>query len=116
MPDLPSAAYVHAFEALPASTSCRLVPFDNASIHPGFAGDFFLVVSGTMPNMNMTVDLHPVVYIQQPEYWVWEVVGCVDGFVLPATAPFSVAKAIGGAMGTKGIDVVGDGQSLRLER
>ena len=69
------------WEALPKSSSCRLVDFDQAQIMTlrSFPPQYVLHVSGTKPYLNMQVDLVPLVYIQQPEYWGIEVVGCLPG-------------------------------------
>jgi hypothetical protein len=100
--------HLKAFEALPHSSSCRLINFEKADVVPGFVSKtFFLIVSGTKPWVTMKVELHPLIYIRQPEYWGIEVVGCQDGIGLPATAPYHVAIDITHLLGTKGIEVIG---------
>ncbi|MEU6714936.1 hypothetical protein ABZ897_26025 [Nonomuraea sp. NPDC046802] len=96
------------FSSLPASQSSRLIDWDDVSIHPGIVpGTFILVVSGTKPYMNMSVQLVPLVYVRQPEYWGIEVVGTLPGIGLPATAPYTVSLPLDGVLGTKGIEVIG---------
>jgi hypothetical protein len=96
------------FAQLPASSSVRLVDFDEAKVVPGVVPNtFILVVNGTKPYLNMTVELSPLVYVRQPEYWGIEVVGKLRGIGLPATAPYTVSLPLDGIVGTKGIEVIG---------
>jgi hypothetical protein len=96
------------FESLPHSSSCRLIDFDKAIIVPGFVPKtFFLIVTGTKPWVTMKVELNPLIYITQPEYWGIEVVGCQSGIGLPQTAPYHVVLDISHLLGTKGIEVIG---------
>ena len=102
------ASDLKAFEALPHSTSCRLINFQHAEVRPGFVTNtFFLIVSGLKPWLNMKVELHPLIYIRQPEYWGIEVVGCLSGIGLPVETPYHVSLDISHARGTKGIEVIG---------
>ncbi len=104
------------FEELPRVESCRLISFDEIDIRPGFVtGTYFLIVSGNKPYINMEVNLRPLVYIRQPEYWGIEVVGCLPGIGLPATAPYTVSIPLEGIRGTKGIEVIGATRSERRE-
>jgi hypothetical protein len=106
------------WEALPKPSSCRLVDFDQAQIVTlrSFPPQYVLHVSGTKPYLNMQVDLVPLVYIQQPEYWGIEVVGCLPGGIgLPATAPYTAWINLSGITGTEGIEVIGAKHSERLE-
>ena len=101
-------AQLKAFEALPQSTSCRIIGFDTATVVPGFIPKtYFLIVTGTKPWVTMKVELHPLVYIQQPDYWGIEVVGCQSGIGLPQTAPYHVVLDISHVLGKKGIEVIG---------
>ncbi|MCA6122301.1 hypothetical protein J6500_10430 [Bradyrhizobium sp. WSM 1704] len=96
------------FESLPHSTSCRLIDFDDVRVVPGIVPkSFILIVSGTKPWVTMKVELHPLIYIRQPEYWGIEVVGCQSGIGLPQTAPYQVSLDISHLLGTKGVEVVG---------
>ncbi|ABD06647.1 hypothetical protein RPB_1939 [Rhodopseudomonas palustris HaA2] len=99
---------VATMNALPQASSCRLIDFDEVVVVPGFVPKtFILIVSGTKPWVTMTVELRPLVYIRQPEYWGIEVVGCQSGIGLPQTAPYSVTLDITSVLGTKGIEVIG---------
>jgi hypothetical protein len=100
--------HLKAFEALPHSSTCRLIDFDKADVVPGFVSQtFFLIVAGTKPWLTMRVELHPLIYIARPEYWGIEVVACQQGIGLPQTAPYHVALDITHLLGSKGIEVIG---------
>lgn len=105
------------FNELPQSGSCRLVDFDSVEILilESFPPQYVLVVKGTKPYSNMKVDLVPLVYIRQPEYWGIEVVGCLPGIGLPATAPYTVSLSLNGIIGTEGIEVIGATRAERRE-
>jgi hypothetical protein len=97
-----------AFEALPYPTACRLIDFDKAEVRPGFfPKTFFLIVSGIKPWLTMRVELHPRIYIVQPDYWGIEVVGCMTGIGLPAAVPYHVTLDISHVLGKHGIEVIG---------
>lgn len=103
------------FLKAPRSGSVRLVNFTKARVVVGFLpGTYFLIVSGTKPYVNMTVELSPLVYIRQPEYWGIEVVGSLPGIGLPATAPYTVAISLDGILGTKGIEVIGANKRQKI--
>ncbi|SDT88371.1 hypothetical protein [Stappia sp. ES.058] len=104
-------------QAQPASQSCRLIDFDKAELQTEDGGKrLFLVVSGEKPTVSMRVELRPLYYVMQPEYWGVEVVGCVSGIVLPAVAPYTEALDVTHTMGTKGIEVIGANKTLRLDK
>lgn len=107
---------VEAFEKMPASQSCRQIPFDKAEIRPGIVNDtFFLIVSGEAPCLNMEIKLQPLVYVRQPDYWGIEVVGCLPGGIcLPALQPYTVFIPLTGIAGKKGIEVIGSSKSEKI--
>lgn len=109
------AAPLQAYQALPAPSTTRLLDFTEAQIITlrTFPPRFILRVGGVKPYANMGVELVPVVYIRQPEFWEIEVVGTLRGFGLPALAPYSVSLPLAGTLGSKGIEVVG---ATRRER
>jgi hypothetical protein len=110
-----TAEHLERLRALPAPQSCRLIDFETAEVRPGFVtGTFILVVSGTKPYANMTVELRPLIYIRRPAYWGIEVVGCLPGFGLPALAPYTVALPLDGVTGTRGVEVLGATRSRRI--
>jgi hypothetical protein len=97
------------FDQLPSVSSCRRIDFDQAQVLTlrSFPPQHVLRVSGNKPFVNMEVSLTPLVFIQQPEYWGIEVIGCLPGIGLPALAPYSVSLRLAGTIGTKGIEVLG---------
>lgn len=110
-------AQLQTFQALPSPTCFRLLDFERAVVITlrSFPPQFILRVSGTKPYVNMDVELVPVVYIQQPEYWAIEVVGSLRGIGLPALAPYAVSLPLAGIIGTRGIEVVGATRSERFD-
>ena len=106
-----------AFQALPTPQSCRVIDFNTAQVLTlrSAPPQYVLIVSGEMPYLNMEVSLVPLVYIQQPDYWGIEVVGCLPEIGLPATAPYVVRLELAGTMGTQGIEVLGANRSEKID-
>ena len=101
---------IESYAGLPSATAPKLMDFDDDKIEvrPGFINDtWFLHVGGTQPYYNMKVELVPIMYVSQPEYWEIQLVGILTDVGLPATKPFHVAMLLGPFIGTKGIEVVG---------
>lgn len=99
---------VEQFSGRPAAEACRRIDFEDVQIVPGIVNDtWFAVVSGTKPWLTMEVSLIPLIYIEQPEYWGIEVIGCNAGIGLPATAPFSETISLDSIRGTKGVEIIG---------
>ncbi|MCG8558556.1 MAG: hypothetical protein MI824_02040, partial [Hyphomicrobiales bacterium] len=99
-----------------ALKTCSLIDFDKFQVVPGIVkGTWFLSVWGEKSTISMKVSLNPVHYVDQPEYWEIEVVGCVCGIVLPATGPFAECIEITNFLGKKGIEVVGATKAERWE-
>jgi hypothetical protein len=93
---------------LPPSTLCRLIDFTHAQVVPGFVPKtFFLIVSGEKPWASMTVELVPLIYITQPDYWGIEVIACQRGVGLPIKVPYSAVLDISHVIGKHGIEVIG---------
>jgi hypothetical protein len=104
------------FEALPHPTMCRLINFDKAQVVPGIvAKTFFLIVTGTKPWFTMTVELHPRIYIIQPDYWGIEVIGCMHGVLIPIPAPYHVWLDISHVIGKTGIEVIGANKTEKIK-
>ena len=104
------------FTKLPTVESCRRIEFTTAEVVPGIINDtYFLVVSGTKSYLNMKVDLVPLWYVKQPEYWGIEVIGCLSGFGLPVLTPYTVHIPLDGIRGTKGIEVIGATSSQKID-
>jgi hypothetical protein len=102
--------------ALPHPTMCRLLNFDHAQVVPGFIPKtWFLIVTGKKPMASMTVQLTPLIYIQQPDYWGIEVVGCQHGFGIPIVVPYSVWLDITHLIGKQGIEVIGANTKQKIK-
>jgi hypothetical protein len=102
-------------EKLKKATGSYLLDISSAELRPGFfKGTYFLVVQGTKPWITMVVGFSRRIYIRQPDYWEIEVVGLQSGIGLPQTAPFIHAEDVTGSVGTKGVDVVGNNQTIRV--
>ena len=94
----------------------RLINFTKAEVRPGFLPrTYFLIVSGTKPNLNMDVRLRPLIYIQKPDYWGIEVIGTPSGLGIPITAPYHVFKSLEGVIGKRGIEVIGANKRKRIK-
>jgi hypothetical protein len=107
---------IEQFMKSPSSESVRLIDFEHAEVHSGIVpNSYFLVVSGTKPYLNMTVELSPLIYVRQPEYWGIEVIGSLTGIGLPATAPYHVSIPLDGIIGTKGIEVIGANSKQKID-
>ncbi|HEV2835017.1 MAG TPA: hypothetical protein VGW58_06860 [Pyrinomonadaceae bacterium] len=103
------------FLKAPTPSSVRLINFTRAEVRPGFLPDtWILIVSGTKPYLNMTVQLVPLIYIRRPEFWGIEVVGTLPGIGLPATAPYTVTLQLDSVLGTKGIEVIGANKRQKI--
>src|SRR5690242_19122009 len=104
--------------ALPPAQSCGLIDFERADavslmIYPPPPPT--LVVAGQKPWANMTVSLNPLRYVQQPEYWGIEVVGCMPPIGQPAIVPYVVELILTGVVGTRGIEVIGASHTEKIE-
>ncbi len=109
---------VSTYNALPKAGSHRLLDFERAEIVTleSFPPQFVLRVMGTKPFLNMEVNLEPLIFVQQPEYWGIEVVGRLPGGIgLPQLAPYDVSIPLSGITGTRGVEVIGATRSERLE-
>jgi hypothetical protein len=94
----------------------RRINFTKAEVRPGILPKtYFLIVSGTKPNLNMDVRLRPLIYIQQPEYWGIEVIGTPSGLGIPVTAPYHVFKSLTGIIGKRGIEVIGANKTKKIK-
>lgn len=104
---------IDRFSTLPKSEACRRIDFTEVQIIPGFINDtWFAVVSGTKPWLTMDVDLRPLIYIAQPDYWGIEVIGCQSGAGLPSTGPYLTSLQVGG-LGKLGVEIIGATTSVK---
>ena len=105
-----------SFSKLPAPEACRIIDFDKAQVVPGIVnGTWFLIVSGSKPYISMRVELSPRIYVTQPDYWGIEVVGCLAGISGPTLTPYVAVLPLQGAIGTKGIEVIGATRSEKKD-
>lgn len=104
-------------EEAPPATDCRVIDFKSARVRtlPTVPPRHVLVVRGEKPYLNMQVNLVPLVYIRQPEYWGIEVVGCLPEVGLPAVADYVVKLDLEGTVGTRGIEVIGTNHSEKID-
>ena len=94
------------------------VPVRSARLVPGINPDepWILIVDGEAPCLNMEVTLRPNPAIPEIEYWPIEVVGRVPGDIcLDAIKEYIVAMP-DPPMGTEGLEVVGENQSIKIPR
>jgi hypothetical protein len=112
-----ASAQLHAAVITDPTTgtdSCDLIDFDSAQyvIDP-VTGSQLLEVSGVAPYAGMKVVLEPLVYLERPEYWGVEVMGCLpqDGF--PVMTPYTATLDLELNAGTVGMEVIG--ANVRLE-
>lgn len=105
------------FESLPSPSSCRVLDFESAEVLTDTPlGYWALFVHGEKPYEAMWVTLQPLYYIQQPEYWGIEVVGCLpSGPVTDLTGKYVAILPLPGVMGTKGIEVIGAHGSKKID-
>jgi hypothetical protein len=103
-------------EELPRSSSCRVIAFDKAEVVPGFIPQtWFLIVSGIKPWATMKVELQPLIYVTQPDYWEIEVVGCLSGIGTPVEVPYSAVLEITHTLGKNGVEVIGANKKLKIK-
>ena len=106
------------YDDLPRAQAYRLINFERAEVRTleSFPPQYLLVVSGIKPYLNMRVNLVPLVYIRQPEYWGIEVVGHIRGGIgLTATAPYTASIPLAGITGTRGTEVIGANRSEKID-
>jgi hypothetical protein len=97
----------------PPATSSGLIDFETADVVSpmSYPPRPTLVVTGKKPYPAMRVELVPLTYIRQPEYWGIEVVGTGPAGLFPmplmAPVPYAVELRLDGVIGTAGIEVIG---------
>jgi hypothetical protein len=104
---------------LSAARSTGLIDFETAVVVSPmiYPPQPRLVVTGTKPYPSMTVELVPLMYIRQPEYWGIEVIGSASGLVpahVPIPVPYSVELDLTGIAGTLGIEVIGASHTQQI--
>jgi len=110
------AADLERFDNLERARACAVIDFEEAHLVGGFAGGWYVYAEGTKPWITMKVMLVPLVYVDQPEYWEIEVVGCLSGIGLPALAPYTTDLLdLNGIIGTRGVEIVGANGTERID-
>jgi hypothetical protein len=110
----------HPLHALPVAQSGRLIDFHTAHVITPMIEPPrpTLLVSGDKPFPGMRVELVPLVYVRQPEYWGIEVVGTPAGapasVLRPRPTPYAVEMLLNGFIGTRGIEVIGANHTERI--
>jgi len=102
---------------VPGAQSSRCLNFERAEVLTleSDPPQYLLNVSGTKPHLNMEVELVPLTYIRQPEYWGIEVVGSLRGVGLPTPRRYTVSLPLTGFIGSQGIEVIGADRSGTIE-
>lgn len=100
-------------------TSCRLIDFDSAKVlYDSILGYPAVIVHGTKPYEAMTEALWSMIYIQQPEYWGYEVVGCLpdDEVTARVEGPYVLVLPLPtAALGTKGVEIIGANKTQAID-
>jgi heat shock protein HslJ len=105
----------------PPTETCDVIDFDTATVEPlfttgGTPDQYRLTVSGNQPYFQMTVKLVPLIYVQQPDYWGIEVIGCRPGAIgLPVAVPYTVTHDFTGPLGKVGIEVIGSSKTQKFD-
>jgi len=91
--------------------------FDRARIitRRTFPPQHVLQVVGNAPSADTTVELVPLVYVQQPDYWEVEIIGRSTGVATSAIVDYEVTLPVSQAQGRFGIEVVGTTHTKRLD-
>jgi hypothetical protein len=76
---------------------------------------YTLLVSGALSSPSIEIDLHPIVYIDRPEYWEVQVVATEVAFLPPPPTYFVAALPLARATGTLGVEVVGATRRMRRD-
>ena len=101
-----------------AAKDCAAVDFATAEL-VRVKDRVLLKVTGEAPHGGMSVEVRPVLYVMQPDYWQMVLVACVakGAKAEGPPAPFSVEINMAGNLGRKGIELSGrpGGKPKRLE-
>lgn len=110
-------AHLAEQRALPPPTSFRLIAYQRAEVLTLESNppQYVLQVGGLKPSASMTVKLMPLVYVRQPEYWEIEVVGGMRSPAIPVKTPYTVTLPLAGALGSRGIQVLGANRGDRFD-
>jgi heat shock protein HslJ len=103
----------------PPPAQCERLDFKTATVEAvpttATSSQYRLVVTGAKTGLQ-TVELAPRTYVQQPEYWGFEIRACPAAGPPPADpGPYEAAYFFTGSLGTKGIEIVGVNHSQRID-
>src|SRR3712207_5999718 len=92
---------------LPGSASYQRLEYEQAGIImlQRSPAQYFVVVTGTRPYLNMVVDLVPLEHPRTSDYWGIELIGRLYGSALPVECRFTVALPLTGTLGIRGVEV-----------
>jgi heat shock protein HslJ len=104
----------------PRPGACRPIDFTNAEVvlvsPPSTPARYSLTVAGMLPDTRHAARLQPVEYIQQPEFWLIQVLSCeVADVGAPVNTLFKISLDLTGHLGTRGIEVNGATRHQRIE-
>jgi hypothetical protein len=94
----------------------ELLDWEEASLHPGVAGGWFLSARGRAPNPMERVVLEPTpIPINPEEYRGVELVGYYKVPALDVVEPFDISEQVDQFSGTRGITLVGKTKRERFD-
>jgi hypothetical protein len=103
----------------PAPVSCQVIDFASADVlYDSILGYPAVVVHGEKPYQAMTVEARPLEYVRKPEYWGYEIVGCLpeNGGIPTVTGPYVLVVPLpGAAIGTEGVEIIGASTTQALD-
>jgi hypothetical protein len=103
----------------PAPVSCQVIDFESADVvYDSILGYPAVIVHGVKPYQAMTVELWPLEYVRKPEYWGYEIVGCLPegGGIPTVTGPYVLVLPLpGAAIGTEGVEIIGANTTQALD-
>jgi len=87
---------------------CSPIDFTSAQLIQA-NGQVLLKVAGSAPYAGMDIQLRPVLYVMQPDFWLMSLLACTPINTKPGgpLAPFSVEINVGGTVGRKGVELSG---------
>ncbi|MEM7621196.1 MAG: hypothetical protein AAF228_12195 [Pseudomonadota bacterium] len=96
--------------------NCQSVDFESINVHLKEKGYWVVTVSGQKPEADMKVELIPMIYDQQPEYWGIALRGQqrVDD-VLASDDSFQAKLPLSGCKGVKGIEIIGSTKREKVD-
>ena len=113
----PAVSAVAPVAPAPVDKQCALAAFDTAAVQMDAVTatrKLTLVVTGMKSATNEEIQLIPMVYVMQPEYWLIMVYGCSSGVGLPVLTPYTATLDLTYTVGTVGIEVAGSNQRVKV--